>query len=262
MTCFVSFRGGSRPKVYQRRDSCSRIIGKVLKGRVNIGGSDVKTYSPGRGLFQVSIEGGTSYLTSGDRILSAPKGAVFVHALLPVILPRLYPFPRSPEIIRIVRVLYPRMIEFLPQDLATIVLRLRKRNPWNFLSKQQMSVISAGGGRPVFLPVLADRSATARRYKMFKVEQHFGYAVQRVSGAAEQWYDRLSTVGDIKTYELCNCRNAHVVMRLTAPVSDPPFIKLPAVCVDELIQDIADRSDEWLPFVHKTTLSNIKELFV
>jgi hypothetical protein len=198
----------------------------------------------------------------GDRIVSAPKGAVFVQALLPLILPILYPLPDLPEPLRVARVFYPKMAEFLPRALTKQILILRRVDPWLYVDKTQLELVEQSGGVPIFLPVFADREASQRRYNAFKVEQHFGYALHKVSDKSRHWYARLTTLGSLKNFDIGGTETTKLMLRLTAEMSDPPPVRLPKGCVNDLISEVVRRKREWLRYIDRDTLSNIPRLFV
>jgi len=261
MLCFVSFRSGSEPEVYKQPDECLRVIGKVLKGRLNIGGTEIPTYSPGKDLFQVSINRGPSYLANGGRIVVAPRNAVFIQALLPIILPVLYPLPRRPEIVRIARVLYSSMLQFLPEALACDLLSMRGES-WKYLDKRQLALIEHSGGQPIFIPTMADSKVSAKLYKRFKVDRDFGYAVFRASEMAEPWYRRLTTIGSLHHLEVVDDSKIPLVFKLTAPLSDPVPSRLPRESVQDLLVDVVKKRELWLPTVTRRLLTNIRRLYV
>lgn len=263
----MTFRAGPTPKIFPAARVCKPVLGKVLKSRIVLnektveGGEAIPTFSAGR-LYQVSINGGPSYLVRGRKIIRAPAGGVFIEALLPLIIKRLYPLPRGCEVFRVARVLYRKLHTILPPRLKNTFDQLYRRRSWRHLDNGQLRLIETSGGTPIFIPIHAQPEIARRRYEECGLSRELGYALRKASASTEHWHDRLSTIGSTRGLHVDASDLYSLLFRLTAPLDDPEVIDLPNGAYAELIDSVLARQDEWLPEIKRETLLNISSLYV
>jgi len=256
---FVSFARESEPTIRRSPEHCKRVIGqvcKVRKGRFIIGGRSIPTYSPGRGLFQVAVKNNCSYLSIRERIVTAPKRTIFLHALLPLLLPKIFPIPDSLNF-RIARVAYPSMFEYLPYQLVNQLNLYSYRDPKRFLPKHEDEEVC--GGRIVFLPVILNKRMVVEQFSKTKTDPHLVLASARLPKLSA-WYDKITTISDIRQFET-DCPGLSILLRLTAPTHRQKIPKLSDADIDELLRFLVEKRDLWFPDIVEIGYERLVEMF-
>ena len=196
-------------------------------------------------MFQVSVEGGASYLSINERIYVAPPGWVFIHALLPYILPILFSVPDF-SFFRIARILYDRVLDFLPPELKAKMLSYQSKSEALYLISRVD--VEHCGGRYVFFPVTVDRKCALRRYRSTKIDPHFVQAVSTCPSGTS-WFKKVATVCDLRGFDLSDESTTKAFVNLTAPVRAEKLNAIPETAVDEIIDKVYERHREWVPAI-------------